>query len=57
MISCSSKKTKIKKQTIIQDIKKEDTFISNKVERNSVFNPYKVDSTIFKKIKTLQIIN
>ena len=57
VFSCSSKKTKVKKNIIIDQkkIDKEDVFISSKVDRRKIFDPYKTNSIIFKKIKVKKI--
>ena len=57
VFSCASKKNK--KKTNIENktknLQKEDIFISNKVERSRVFNPYKIGSVNFKKINVKKI--
>ena len=57
IVSCSSKTKKAKKSinVVSEKTDKEDVFISSKVERSSVFNPYDINSVSFKKIKVRKI--
>ena len=53
IISCSSRSKKTKKniKLVKDNVEKEDAFISSKVERSKIFDPYKTNAISFKKIK------